>query len=106
MVEPVELEPADRLCLEEARERGWLYVKLYDQGQKLEDGEAIVAHFRSMCERGLLKFEGQSGSKANMQGAALTLTYAPTGVGLALLQALERAEAAEAALSRTGPKRE
>lgn len=100
MTEPLQLEPSDRLCLEEARERGELVVRLYREGRPEEDGAAIKAHLQDMCARGLLRFEGQWGSKARMQEAELRAHYVPTSVALALLEALERAEAAEAALAR------
>jgi hypothetical protein len=94
-----DLDPADRLCLAEARARGSLEVRLVVEGRPEPEGEAIGAHLRSMCERGLLRLQGQRGSKARMQGSALYAIYEPTWAGLAVLEAVERAEKAEAKLA-------
>jgi hypothetical protein len=94
------LDPADRLCLVEARDRGTLEVRLWREGRPEPEGEALGAHLRSMCERGLLRLQGQRGSKARMQGSALVAIYEATWAGLAVLEALERAEHAEAEIAQ------
>jgi hypothetical protein len=97
MTEPVELAPADRLCLEQARDRGALEVRLWREGRPEPEGEALGAHLRSMC--GLLRLQSQRGTKARMQGSALFAIYEPTWAGMAVPEALERAEKAEAKLA-------
>lgn len=94
------MTPADRLCLQEARRKGWLDAVLVVEGRPEPDGEALDAHFRSMAAAGYLKLQGRFGSRARLQSASLRVRYVPTPVGLELLEALERAEAAEAVASR------
>jgi hypothetical protein len=100
----MELTEADRICLREARTRE-LLARVCKEGREDEDGLALKAHLDAMTARGLLQRTGQRGTKARMQGAQLLASYAATEVGLALLDALERAEAAEAALAAQRPTR-
>jgi hypothetical protein len=91
---------ADRLVLCACRDAGGEFqVEVCREGVDDDCGRALHAHARTMVERGFLERLLVSGTKSKMQGSALRVTFRARPVALALLELLERAEAAEAKLA-------
>jgi hypothetical protein len=91
---------ADRLILQSCRDSGGqIQLKLCIEGREDDCAKAIHAHAQTMVERGFLERLIISGTRSKMQGAALFVTFRAKPVALALLEVLERAEAAEAKLA-------
>lgn len=91
---------ADRLVLCACRDAGGQFqVVLCREGVDDECGHALHAHAQTMVDRGFLERLIVSGTRSKMQGASLMITFRARPVALALLEVLERAEAAEAKLA-------
>lgn len=91
---------ADRLVLCACRDAGGQFqLVTCREGVEDECACALRAHAETMVERGFLERLLVSGTRSRMQGAALFVTFRARPVALALLEVLERAEAAEAKLA-------
>lgn len=91
---------ADRLVLSACRDAGGEFqLVVCREGVEDECARALHAHAETMVARGFLERLLISGTRSKMQGVALRITFKARPVALALLELLDRAEAAEAKLA-------
>lgn len=97
-----ELEAFDRLTLREAVERGEVKVVLVREGRPNPDLAPVRRRMDRMAACGFLERTSLGGSKARMTGAEYFACYIATQAGRVAIEAIDRAERAEARLRELG----